>query len=47
MSPLPTSFSAPVWSRMMRDSSDDATAKATRLGMLAFMRPVMTSEEGR
>ena len=31
----------------MRDSRDDATAKATRLGMLAFMRPVMTSEEGR
>ena len=47
MSPLPTSFSAPVVSRMMRDSSDEATAKAIRLGMLAFIRPVMTSEDGR
>ena len=47
MSPLPTSFSAPVVSKMMRDSSEEATAKATREGMLAFMRPVMTSAEGR
>ena len=47
MSPLPTSFSAPVVSKMMRDSSEEATAKATREGMLAFMRPVMTLAEGR
>ena len=31
----------------MRDSSEEATAKAMRLGILAFIRPVMTSEEGR
>ncbi len=29
------------------DSSEDATAKAMRLGMLAFIRPVMTSADGR
>ena len=46
MSPLPTSFSAPVVSRMMRDSREEATAKAMRLGMFAFIRPVMTSAEG-
>ena len=32
---------------MMRDSMEEATAKAMRLGMLAFIRPVMTSAEGR
>ena len=47
MSPRPTSFSAPVASRMMRDSSEEATAKAMRLGILAFIRPVMTSADGR
>ena len=44
---MPTSFSAPVVSRMIRDSRDEATAKAMRLGILAFIRPVITSEEGR
>ena len=47
MSPLPTSFSAPVVSRMIRDSREDATAKAMRLGMFAFISPVITSAEGR
>ena len=47
MSPRPTSFSAPVVSRMMRDSREEATAKAMRLGILAFIRPVITSAEGR
>ena len=47
MSPRPTSFSAPWVSRMMRDSMAEATAKAMRDGMLAFMRPVITSAEGR
>ena len=32
---------------MIRDSRLEATAKAMRLGMLAFMRPVITSAEGR
>ena len=31
MSPRPTSFSAPVVSRMMRDSREEATAKAMPL----------------
>ena len=46
MSPLPTSFSAPVTSRMIRDSRPEATAKAIRLGILAFISPVMTSARG-
>ena len=41
------SFSAPVWSKMMRDSICEATANAMREGILAFMMPVMTSEDGR
>ena len=32
---------------MIRDSMAEATAKAIRLGMLAFIRPVITSAEGR
>ncbi len=32
---------------MMRDSIAEATANAMRLGMLAFIRPVMTSADGR
>ena len=31
----------------MRESREDATASAILEGMLAFIRPVMTSEEGR
>ena len=47
MSPRPTSFSAPWVSKIMRDSMADATAKAILEGMLAFIRPVITSAEGR
>ena len=32
---------------MIRLSSEDETAKAMRLGMFAFMRPVITSADGR
>ena len=32
---------------MIRDSREEATAKAMREGILAFIRPVMTSDEGR
>ena len=32
---------------MMRDSIADETAKAMREGMFAFIRPVMTSADGR
>ncbi|CAB4915603.1 unannotated protein [freshwater metagenome] len=46
MSPLPTSLSAPVWSRMTFESIEDATAKAKRAGMLALMTPVMTFTDG-
>ena len=47
MSPLPTSRSAPVWSRMTRQSVAEDTAKARRAGTLALMTPVMTFTDGR
>ena len=47
MSPRPNSFSAPLASRMVRESICEETAKAMREGMLALMTPVMTSTEGR
>ena len=46
ISPFPTRLSAPCWSRMMRLSSELATDRAMRLGILAFMRPVITSARG-
>ena len=47
ISPLPISFSAPVVSRMIRDSIWLATANAIRDGIFAFMIPVITSADGR
>ena len=47
ISPMPSSFSAPAPSRMVRLSTWLDTAKAMRLGMLALIRPVMTSTLGR
>ena len=47
MSPRPSSFSAPTPSMMMRESNLLATMKAMRDGMLALIRPVMTSIDGR
>ena len=47
MSPCPSSASAPIWSSMVRESTRADTWKAMREGMLALMRPVMTSTEGR
>ncbi len=47
MSPRPTSFSAPDWSRMTRESMPDETAKAMRVVMFVLMRPVMMSVDGR
>ena len=47
MSPLPTSFSAPGWSRITRESVRLDTANAMRAGMLALMTPVMTFTDGR
>ncbi len=47
MSPLPSSASAPFWSRIVRLSTFDATRNAIRLGKFALMRPVMTFTDGR
>ena len=47
MSPLPSSASAPFWSRMVRLSTLDATRNAIRLGKLALIRPVITFTDGR
>ena len=46
-SPRPMSFSAPGVSRIVRESMAEATEKAMRVVMLALMRPVMTSTDGR
>jgi hypothetical protein len=46
-SPRPTSFSAPGWSRMTRESAKDEVAKASRDGTFALIRPVTTSTEDR
>jgi len=47
MSPLPSSLSAPIASRIVRESTRLATWNAMRAGMLALMTPVMTSTDGR
>ncbi len=47
VSPLPSSFSAPLWSRMTRLSIIDETLNDMRMGMFDLMRPVMTSTDGR
>src|SRR5438067_6393375 len=47
MSPSPSRRSAPIASRMVRESVREVTWKEMRAGKLALMRPVMTSTEGR
>ncbi|MNC86538.1 hypothetical protein D3C83_22100 [compost metagenome] len=47
MSPLPSSCSAPLASRMVRESVFDETRKEIRDGRLALINPVMTSTDGR
>ena len=47
MSPLPSSFSAPAQSMIVRESALLGSVKATRAGMLALMSPVMIFTEGR
>ena len=47
MSPRPSSFSAPAPSSIVRESTCEATVKAMREGMLAFITPVITFTEGR
>ena len=47
MSPWPRSDSAPIWSRIVRESTFADTWNAMRVGMFALMRPVMTSTDGR
>jgi len=44
---MPSKASAPIWSRIVRLSILDLTEKAMRVGMLALMRPVITSTLGR
>ena len=39
MSPCPSSVSAPIWSRIVRESTLLATWNAIRDGMFALMRP--------
>ena len=46
-SPLPSSFSAPGWSRMTRESASDEVLNPSRDGTLALIRPVTTSTDGR
>ena len=47
MSPLPSSDSAPFWSRITRESVWEDTAKAIRAGTLVLIMPVMMSTLGR
>ncbi len=47
MSPRPSSDSAPLASRMVRESTFVATRKEMRAGKLALISPVMTSTDGR
>ena len=47
MSPWPSSDSAPIWSRIVRESTFADTWNAMRVGMFALIRPVMTSTDGR
>ena len=47
MSPWPSRLSAPLWSRMVRESTLAETWNAMRVGMLALIRPVITSTDGR
>ena len=47
MSPRPSSASAPIWSRMVRESILLDTWNDSRVGMLALIRPVITSTLGR
>ena len=47
MSPLPSSFSAPTWSRIVRESCRVAAAYEIRHGKFALIVPVSTSTEGR
>ena len=44
---MPTSFSAPGWSRITRESVRLDTANAIRAGMLALITPVITFTLGR
>ncbi|MCY1235718.1 hypothetical protein D9M72_483460 [compost metagenome] len=44
---MPSSASAPCWSRMVRESILLLTWNAIRVGTLALIRPVITSTDGR
>ena len=46
MSPFPSSFSAPPISMMVLESIDEETENAILDGILALIKPVMTSTDG-
>ena len=46
MSPLPKSFSAPTWSKIVLESVPEETANDTLDGIFALITPVITSTEG-
>ena len=46
MSPLPRSFSAPTWSRIVFESTPEVTANAILEPIFALITPVITSTEG-
>ena len=47
MSPLPSSFSAPAQSIIVRESALLGSVKATRAGMFALISPVIMLTDGR
>ena len=47
MSPFPSRDSAPLASRIVRESTLLATRKEIRAGKLALIKPVITSTDGR
>ena len=47
ISPRPSSFSAPLESRMVRESTLRGNSEAGQEGIFALMTPVMTSTDGR
>ena len=47
ISPLPSSFSAPLSSMMTRESTAEETMNAMREGMFALINPVIMSVDGR
>ena len=47
ISPLPSNFSAPTWSKIVLESTWEDTANAILDGIFALIKPVTTSTDGR